>query len=212
MRLTKHWLPMSAAESAAGSLRAALRLHTAIAHAALERTPLMEELARGQPSPGLYRDYLQRQLRVHLALEAPVRDCMPAAWSRLHLHKSDWLRSDLLAINADVDARPLPALAVPSQAAALGVLYVLEGSTLGLQLVRRQLAPSHPAACEAGRFIRGHGEHTGRHWKAFIAMLDDVPLQHWDEALAAAGATFSTFQDVFSEPADARTERDTETC
>lgn len=172
----------------------------------------MEQLAHGRPSPGLYCDYLQRQLRLHLALEAPLRDWMPAAWSRLHLHKSDWLRGDLQAMRAGPDPRPLPAPAVLSRAAALGMLYVLEGSTLGLQVVHRRLAPSHPAAREAGRFMRGYGEHTGRHWKAFIEMLDAVAPQDWDQALAAACATFSAFEHVFAEACEAMTEHDAATC
>ena len=185
---------------AAGSLRAELRLRTAAAHEALERTPLMEQLARGAASMTVYRDYLQRQLRLHAAFEPPLRGWLGSECSALRLRKSDWLRSDLQALGESPDARPVPAPALRSQAAALGMLYVLEGSTLGLQVVRRHLAPAHPAAGAAGRFLTGYGPQTGQHWRDFVALLDELPLAQWQDAIDAACATFVAFERVFSEP------------
>jgi len=185
---------------AAGSLRAELRLRTAAAHEALECTPLMEQLARGTASMTLYRDYLQRQLRLHAAFEPPLRAWLGAACSKLRRVKSEWLRSDLLAAGERPDPRPLPAPVLRSKAAAMGMLHVLEGSTLGLQVVRRHLAPAHPAAGVAGRFLTGYGPQTGQHWRDFIALLDALPLAQWPAAIDAACATFVAFEREFSEP------------
>jgi len=183
-----------------GSLRAELRLSTAAAHEALERTPLMAQLVRGVASMTVYRDYLQRQLRLHVAFEPPLRNWLGAACSELRLGKSEWLRSDLQAVGESPDVRQVPAPVLGSQAAALGMLYVLEGSTLGLQVVRRHLPPAHPAAGVAGRFLTGYGPQTGQHWRDFVALLDELPLAQWQNAIDAACATFVAFERVFAEP------------
>jgi len=180
------------------SLRSVLREHTAPAHNLLEASPLMQALSSGAPSAGEWRAYLVGQWRLHAPLEEALRQWVTPEWCRLRLVKSQWLRSDLLALGADTDSRRIDTPAVSSLAEALGVLYVLEGSTLGLQVLRQRFEdPLAPAA--ASRFVRGDGANTGRFWRLFIDRLETLPTDAWPQAVGAASATFAAFQRLFAQ-------------
>ena len=54
----------------------------------------------------------------------------------------------------------------------LGSMYVLEGSTLGGQLIARHVEKTlHLTGGNGNAFFRGHGERTGPLWKEFCEML-----------------------------------------
>ena len=86
---------------------------------------------------------------------------------------------------------------VSNLAQAVGVMYVLEGATLGLGVVTRRLAPSHPALAGAGRYMAAYGSRTGSRWSEFQRMLATVDRAEWPSACIAANATFSMFKQAF---------------
>lgn len=91
-----------------------------------------------------------------------------------------------------------------SRSRVLGVLYVLEGSTLGGQIVTRRLQKRLQISPEnGGSFFYGHGPETGLFWKRFTQwatpqLVDPVDLQ---EAAEAAQATFEFVAQTFQQPA-----------
>ena len=178
------------------SLRDLVRQETRPAHEALEATSLMQAFSSGAFSAAQYRHYLGLQLSLHAPLEVALAAWWPTADAALRLCKSDWLRADL----AQLGGTPSAATALPtirSQAQAMGVMYVLEGGTLGLQVVRKRLQHAHPALQGADRFLRGYGADTGLRWRNFVAALDALPAAQWPAATAAACATFAAFQSEF---------------
>lgn len=59
-----------------------------------------------------------------------------------------------------------------SCAAALGALYVLEGATLGGQVIERHASRAVGVTPRAGgSYFHGHGERTGEMWRAFGGAL-----------------------------------------
>lgn len=61
-----------------------------------------------------------------------------------------------------------PRPAIDSCAAALGALYVLEGATLGGQVIERHAARLvGVTACAGGSYFHGYGARTGDMWRAF---------------------------------------------
>ena len=57
-------------------------------------------------------------------------------------------------------------------AAALGALYVLEGATLGGQVIERHASRAVGVTARAGgSYFHGHGERTGDMWRAFGGAL-----------------------------------------
>ena len=180
------------------SLRSTLKEGTEAEHRALEQRPLMRSLAGGAIGVADYAEYLRRQHALHRPLEHRLQRWLPQAWVRERLCKTAWLEGDLAAL----DEPPAPPIdeatpVVASMAQALGVMYVLEGSTLGLQVVRKGCPPGHPAHGQAGRFLRGYGAHTGRRWQEFVAVLEGTPQASWPAALDAAHGTFAAFARAF---------------
>lgn len=113
--------------------------------------------------------------------------------------KTRALVQDLRALNISPRSLSLcPALPqLGSEASVLGVLYVLEGATLGGNILRKQIAERLGLQAHDGcAFLYVYGEATGRYWKSFLDFLCAVPLdaRARDEAVKAACSTFSCFE------------------
>lgn len=103
--------------------------------------------------------------------------------------KAPLLARDLAALGVPaIPAAPAEALpALPDAHAALGCLYVLEGATLGGQVIGRHLARAldvHPA--NGGAFFASYGAEVGPMWKAFRAALAGF-VERDGEMVRAAG-------------------------
>ena len=91
--------------------------------------------------------------------------------------KTPLLRSNLRALGCDPEAvdgasmrGELPQVA--SWPAALGYFYVIEGSTLGGQLLARHFRERLAAEDEALAFLLGYGRDTGLMWKQMVGVLE----------------------------------------
>jgi heme oxygenase len=162
---------LPAVEAPGLSLSARLRQETAAAHRAVEA-------AAGLPARVVtvadYADCLARFFRLFAPLEAAIGGF--AGWAELGIdlaarRRTPALLADLAALGCEP---PAPAAtSLPGFAAALGALYVLEGSALGGKFLcpafERQLGP-----CIAGAtgFFGGQGLQTGEMWREFRAALD----------------------------------------
>ena len=83
-------------------------------------------------------------------------------------------------------------------AALLGVLYVLEGSTLGGQILRKHLQHMYGLEHDGLRYYTGYGKQTGSHWKAFKTRMNQalVTPETIDTAVEAARHTFVRLGDA----------------
>jgi heme oxygenase len=181
-----------------------LKAATSTRHAALERLlPLLD----ADLSPATYRHYVQRLFGFYEPLEA--RLLVAPGWDSVGFdyaprHKTPRLRQDLQALGDtahSIAALPrcerLPPLANPAQ--LWGCLYVIEGATLGGQIIIRHLhARLGLSASSGASFFDGYGPQTGARWKAFCAA---VPAQGDDDSggapamLASANLTFDTLSE-----------------
>jgi heme oxygenase len=81
------------------------------------------------------------------------------------------------------------------RAAFLGAMYVVEGSTLGGQHIARHLDEALGMNANRGAaYFRGYGERTAEMWRAFQAVLTDVPDAESEQVVAAAKAMFGVFR------------------
>jgi heme oxygenase len=135
--------------------------------------------------PAHLRDGFMARSRLPLLL-ADLRELDVPLWA---VHDTPAEASDHAAPRA---APRLPKL--PSVAAAMGSVYVLEGSALGGQLIARRLLVRHGRAADrGGAYFTGWGARTGAMWLAFQEMLAQ---EVGDEALsihAACRAAVETF-------------------
>lgn len=179
-------------------LLAALRTNTRPAH---DRLEAQLDLLRPDLTLGQYRELLERQHRLYRPLEAQLGQVIPAEW-RAALEwparqKTGLLEADLRALGARLPApnRTLRLPPVSGEAAAWGALYVLEGATLGGQILCRHLGPRLGLRENAGlSFYASYGALVGPRWKSFLALLS---RRH-----EAAGAHAADFQAAAVQGAD----------
>jgi heme oxygenase len=76
-----------------------------------------------------------------------------------------------------------------------GTMYVMEGSTLGGQLIARHVeAALHLTEGRGNSYFRGNGSQTGPLWKEFCGMLNErIPDEQTDAVVVSAKAMFHTF-------------------
>ena len=184
-----------------------LKAATSTRHAALERLlPLLDD----DLSHATYRDYVQRLFGFYDPLEA--RLLAAPGWDAIGFdyalrHKTPRLLQDLQVLGetaSGIAALPrcerLPPLASPAQ--LWGCLYVIEGATLGGQIVIKHLNARLGLSADSGAsFFDGYGPQTGSRWKAFCAA---VPAEGTDATggvqaraamLASANLTFDTLSE-----------------
>ncbi|NNM73065.1 biliverdin-producing heme oxygenase [Enterovirga aerilata] len=150
---------------------ARLRDATGEAHQRLE-TRL--DIIRRVSSPGGRRALVERFYGLHEGAErslAPLLDPV-ADLAFPKRRRAPTILDDLAALGRD-DFKPLPVCSVEppgSSAEAMGFFYVLEGSTLGGKMIRRELeARGLPGTGLA--FLDPYGAETGERWRAFLAVL-----------------------------------------
>lgn len=152
-----------------------------------------------------YRAYLRTMAAAHAALEPVVLNdpALEALLPDLALRtRLEAARADLQALG-DSGGLPTPDRLPPMETPAqrLGVLYVLEGSTLGGQFLRRELAQRLGVPDGALRYVGGYGAETGARWKRFLEALEQgakTPEARL-EATFSAQATFAGLQRWFEE-------------
>ena len=163
-------------------LRDVLRTGTQDLH---ERSESAFVLAAPDVTRAEYGAVLVQLLAFHTAAESALAPWAPA-FAALGLdlsarEKAPLLRQDLHALDVPVDASAAapPTFALSTIAHALGAAYVLEGATLGGQLLRRRLGPALGLTPTAGlAFFTAYGDAIGAMWRAFGSALD-----HFDTAL-----------------------------
>ena len=116
--------------------------------------------------------------------------------------KTLWLLQDLHALGiADAYLAALPICTdlptIDTLAQALGCMYVLEGATLGGQIITRHVQRVlHLEERRGCRFFHGYGSDTGTLWKAFGELLvTHIASEEMEDAvISAACEIFSLFQ------------------
>ncbi|WP_294334003.1 biliverdin-producing heme oxygenase [uncultured Chryseobacterium sp.] len=80
---------------------------------------------------------------------------------------------------------------------ALGALYVIEGSTLGGNVIARQLSKTEGFDGVTFNFFGCYRENTGPMWKSFKEVLDaEVDEQNYDEVLSGAKKLYNFLLNV----------------
>lgn len=177
-----------------------LRAETRAEHDAIDAT--LDLTGDGMTRDG-YRHILERFYGFYAPLEPRLQAVGGWADRGLDLdarQKAPLLDADLRSLGVDVPtALPrcdeLPLLVTPAD--CFGCLYVMEGSTLGGQLISRHVRQAIGVTPETGgRFFNGYGERTGQMWQQFRAAVTGfvVSLADQDAAVAAAKSTFQKLQ------------------
>ncbi|NJB86642.1 heme oxygenase [Lewinella marina] len=167
--------------STSPAILTALRHATRADHQALEEVSLGNKIMDGSLSAPEYRRLIDWQRRSHLVLEPQVAGFQDGNYG---------YRPRFLAPAA-------PGQTQVDRAGAVGILYVLEGASLGGSLIYRKLQ-SNPALAGQGpfTFYRDQADWGLQQWRAFVNFLGRSPFSPADiaRATAAAREAFATFR------------------
>lgn len=176
----------------------ALKICTEGEHRSIEAAVNFKEITSSSES---YSELLKKFYGYYLPIEKLLVEFMvPLKEIGINLSertKVNFLEHDLklmgITPSAENQCKDLPKLRNVYE--ALGVLYVLEGSTLGGQVIHKYLM-------ERNNFIRknelqfhlGYKDQTIQMWNQFKTILNSIPGDHEAEVITAAKNTFSTLK------------------
>jgi heme oxygenase len=180
---------------------ARLKEQTAEQHQRLEaKLDIFARLSSPQGYKSLLEQFygFYRPLEIHLSSVM----CSPAFLSNFTARrKTPLLEEDLLFLDlSELNLSELPQCqklpTVESEAQAFGCLYVLEGATLGGQIISKYVADKLGYERERGAsFFRSYGAEVRAMWCGFVQALREYAKAHDadDEVVAAAVDTFDKF-------------------
>lgn len=180
--------------SSYNALHQHLKLATAPAHSSLECLLAKRGYFDGREQ---YIQYLQRFLafqdEAERALDTALTiEAVPDWHFRRRAHLA---RADLEILGAQ--ERPFPRSSgrlpqITAREQVLGVVYVLEGSTLGGAYLLKQLAPLGITATHGGSYLASYGSDRSKMWQRFLFTLEEAHMRH-ARAESIASAAIATF-------------------
>lgn len=149
-----------------------------------------------------YQRFLERtwlfQSGVELALERAGAAQFIPDWVRRH--RVPLLERDLAVLGAEPPTAAIPMLSVArDEAAVLGGAYVLEGSTLGGQVLLSRIARLGFHSTHGGAYLSGYGPAHAVMWRGFLEQLaarDAAGLSR-SKALSAACEVFDLAATIY---------------
>lgn len=175
-------------------------------HDEMECMMYVNDILSGNLTINQYRHVLTTNYRVHKALEDAIFRAI-GAQTALLLHVAQ--RSKLPALEADMCELGLTLPEVPvytggnilkNEAAALGAMYVLEGATLGGNVIVKRLRyNTHLPQPLSFNYYQLYGDNLIPNWKHFCSVLDLQPENTWPDSISGAKAMFGYIACVHKE-------------
>ena len=181
-----------------------LKEQTLDAHRALEKI-LIPHLKAIKTTED-YVKILQRFYRFYAPLETQILKNLPSDLIADYLlrRKSECLANDIQSLTVEVYS-PISltnsAVSINSVAEALGAMYVLEGSTLGGNIISKLIMKSLTMSDVASlTFFTGYGSETMAMWEKFKMILNSYPLDNAQRSMVvySANQTFIKFKQSFN--------------
>lgn len=190
-----------AAPAAKPALLPRLRLETRPFHDGVEANAFNQALTAGTVTAAQTAHFLARMYGVVQPYEAALRQHAAAfgpEWQLEQRYRAPLILEDLARLGHPAEPPLCPAMPpLATRAQLLGAMYVLEGSTLGGQVIARQLAA---AGIEGRSFFAGRAERTGPLWKQFGQLLETAATtEDADTLVASAILTFQTLAAWFTQ-------------
>ncbi|MBK0368901.1 biliverdin-producing heme oxygenase [Flavobacterium agrisoli] len=181
-----------------------LRSQTSEAHKKLESLPLSKSIINPQITLEQYALYLSLMHDVVENLEQNIYPILSDVISDLeNRKKAIWIENDLKSIGKEKKAinfsfENTSAISVPF---AMGIMYVLEGSTLGGRFILKNIQENLGLTPENGAsYFDGYGNKTGSTWKKFLSEMTDFEnkTNSQDEIIKGAEYGFTVMEQHLS--------------
>lgn len=178
-------------------LRKRLREQTKSLHDEIEQTFLLKKILQQELSLSDYQLLIRKFYGFVSPCEVLINSltCKSVIKNR---KKKNWLEQDLRALkmldNSDTKLMiclNLPCLSGYEQ--VLGYLYVMEGATLGSQLITKMLKNQLQITQDwGGRFFHGYGDKTAMMWRDFCLALHSI--NHVEQQNKIIHSAINTFK------------------
>lgn len=110
---------------------------------------------------------------------------------KLHLLEIDLKNLDMETVEANTE------ISINSEAEAFGILYVMEGSSLGGNVIKKQLSQNPEFNNTSFHYFGCYGEKTGEFWNNFKQVLNNKYSESkFDEVLAGARKAYQFLMDT----------------
>lgn len=158
-----------------------LKTQTSDSHKKLEELPVSMSIMSPDMKIEDYTYYLNLMHDVHNDTEGLIFPLFSDAIEDLEQRrKKHLIENDLLFLNAaktnTEKVFQIEGISVPF---ALGILYVVEGSTLGGRFILKNVSKLPELSGENGvSYFSGYGDKTGSFWKSFLNFLADYEQQN----------------------------------
>ena len=185
-----------------------LKHATHAAHGRINHHPYLCGLIKAGYPLTRYQSLLAMYAALYGALETQIesflaRNHVPFAYA--HRRKTGWLRDDMAHFGMNADQPPWQPPEMPARmhlsdcGALIGTLYVIEGATLGGEIISRHLKDNLALGPASGaRFFNGYGsaQATRHNWQTFcnFANSNDASKGVLACAKLSAVRTFELFE------------------
>ena len=199
-------IPITSSSGYASPVFSALRDRTRALHHRIDHHPLLAPLVQTGLTLDHYLQVLQTLNWIYQPLE-PLLNAAVLRWCGstgfIPSPRLEWLRRDLELLRGECATHSLPphrpSVPVPDSAAAtIGMLYVVEGSTLGGAVIARQVQNSLGLQADTGAaYFNGNGVATQHRWEMFYSSAVSMcPVDQAELATNAASSLFKVFLNI----------------
>ena len=178
-----------------------LRSQTRDAHTQLESLPVSASITSDTISVAAYTHYLQLMHAVISETEDKIFELLGGIIPDLEQRrKRQWIESDLqqLGFAPKIFGEVFKTeISVPF---ALGIMYTVEGSTMGGRYILKNIESALGLNENQGaKYFAGYGDATGKFWKNFLNSLTGYESQtgNTDEIIAGARYAFDAIHNHF---------------
>lgn len=179
-----------------------LKTQTNGAHKRLESLPVSSSILSPEMKTEDYAYYLKLMYDVHYDVEEKIFPLLSGRIPDLKERKKKYLiEEDLAFLNHD---KPVASTVFNAEQItipfALGILYVVEGSSLGGRFILKNIETIK--GFDEGKgvsYFTGYGNKTGSHWKSFLNVLTEYQEENncEDEIIKGAIYAFDCIHDHF---------------
>ncbi len=178
-----------------------LRSQTRDAHTQLESLPVSASITSDTISAAAYAHYLQLMHTVISETEDKIFGLLGAILPDLEeRRKRQWIESDLQHLEFAPKKFGEVFKTEISVPFALGVMYTVEGSTMGGRYILKNIESALGLSENQGaQYFAGYGHATGKFWKNFLNSLTDYESQtgNTNEIIAGARYAFDAIHNHF---------------
>ncbi|MBF4507756.1 biliverdin-producing heme oxygenase [Flavobacterium sp. JLP] len=179
-----------------------LKNHTASAHKKLENLSVSKSILYADMKIGEYCHYLSLMYDVHKSTEDVIFPFLKdIVFDLKEREKTHLIYNDLLFLNFNKNGS---SIVFENQkittAFALGILYVIEGSSLGGRYILKNVETIQGLDQQEGiSYFTGYGNKTGSYWKNFLNTLTEYQQKNKceNEIIEGAGYAFECIYNHF---------------